>query len=311
MRCVLLAALAVLLALAAAKDVRDTIPRCGRPPTTPVVPRNGTLGADASAYKAILPFLPEEWDWRDHANLADHFSQRSALTWCGSCFAAGAAMAVTDRFRIAYKRRFGQRSLSVQALLNCHSPRPGTGNPGNCNGGDWEHLYDLMERQGVTDETCMPYLGLDRSFSPQLPCEDTMCRECTLDGSCRIIPNAPRYYISQWGTVTGAEAMRAELFTNGPLTCYIFSHVPEFSKYTGGIIPNVQITPQNNITHVVEVIGYGSEAGTPFWVARNWAGAHWGEDGYFRIHRGSNSLNMEWNCGWATPSFEPNTPRND
>jgi len=34
-------------------------------------------------------------------------------------------------------------------------------------------------------------------------------------------------------------------------------------------------------------------------------GSHWGEDGFFRIIRGTNSMNIEWNCGWGVPSFEP------
>jgi len=274
---------------------------CAKPPTEPVKPLNSEAYSLKSLYPHRLHDIPAEFDWRDNAALADHFSQRSALTWCGSCFAAATAYAITDRFRIHHRKQFGQRALSVQALLNCG----GKAGAGDCSGGNFEMLYEYISKHGVTDETCMPYMGLDRSYNVQLPCEETMCRECTLDGSCRRIPDAPKYFISAWGVVSGEEAMKAELALRGPLTCYIYTHLPKFSTYTGGIIPHVEVKPLGNITHVVEVVGYGVEhkTKTPYWTVRNWSGSHWGEDGYFRIVRGSNSLNIEWNCGWAVPSF--------
>lgn len=245
-------------------------PCCGRPPAFPVKPLVASPPMTRAHFGPSLAAPPAEWDWRDHAPLVDHLSQRSAVTWCGACFAAATAVAISDRFRIAHRRRFGQRRLSTQALLNCGGPV----GAGNCNGGSWEMLYDLISRKGVTDDTCMPYMGLDRSVTPQLPCWDTMCRECTLDGSCRLIPNPPKYYVSSWGSVAGEKDMVEELYNRGPLTCYIYTHLPEFSTYKGGVIPHVPVTPAGNITHVVEVIGYGvdAETKTPYWTARNWSG---------------------------------------
>merc|ERR1712060_439265 len=55
------------------------------------------------------------------------------------------------------------------------------------------------------------------------------------------------------------------------------------------------------IVHDVSVVGYGVEGSQPYWLVRNSWGHHWGEGGFFRVCRGSNNINIESDCSWATP----------
>lgn len=55
------------------------------------------------------------------------------------------------------------------------------------------------------------------------------------------------------------------------------------------------------IVHDISIIGYGEEDGQPFWLVRNSWGTHWGEDGFFRVCRGTNNIAIESDCSWATP----------
>lgn len=117
----------------------------------------------------------------------------------------------------------------------------------------------------------------------------------------------------------------SEIYARGPVTCSMYAHMPDFMDYHGGIIVDRTKFQPGNTTHVISLLGWGEENGTPFWIGRNSFGSvrcacgsiHrnegmrtalscvvlqvWGENGWFRIIRGINSLNIESHCGWVTP----------
>lgn len=78
----------------------------------------------------------------------------------------------------------------------------------------------------------------------------------------------------QYGTVSVALSVYEdfEAYSSG-----VYQHVT--GKYLGG--------------HAIKMIGWGVDNGTPYWICVNSWNSYWGEQGTFRILRGSNECGIE------------------
>ena len=249
-------------------------------------------------YKYLDPAsLPESFDWRsvNGTLFVSPATNQFLPSPCGSCWAHASTGALTDRFIIAAGARVSQVQLSPQVLLDCASEA------GSCNGGSDLLAYKYIHEHGITDVTCSPYQGVDDFYWAEVPCDQMMCRVCDLAGTCRFV-NGTKYYVTEYGSVKGEEEMMAEIFARGPIACSLYAHSPAFLGYKDGIIQDS--TKYNSTTHVVAVTGWGvdQESGMKFWVGRNSFGTAWGEEGWFKLERGVNCLDIEeHSCAWAVP----------
>jgi cathepsin B len=53
------------------------------------------------------------------------------------------------------------------------------------------------------------------------------------------------------------------------------------------------VTGKNLGGHAIKMIGWGVENGTPYWLCMNSWNKSWGEEGLFKILRGSNECGIE------------------
>jgi cathepsin X len=112
--------------------------------------------------------------------------------------------------------------------------------------------------------------------------------------------NSTKQYVSEYGSITGENDMKAEIYARGPIACSIYAHSSAFEDYTGGVIQDHVV--YNYTTHVVAITGWGTENGVDCWYGRNSFGSVWGEDGWFKLQRGANALNIEKHtCAWGVP----------
>ena len=92
----------------------------------------------------------------------------------------------------------------------------------------------------------------------------------------KAVSSFPTFGATDWGQVSGAMGMMAEVAAAGPIACTLVSD--PLDTYTGGVIrkPPRQST---HIDHVVSIVGWGTDDHVPYWEVRNSWGSAWGEGG--------------------------------
>jgi len=84
--------------------------------------------------------------------------------------------------------------------------------------------------------------------------------------------------------------MMTELNTNGPIEV-AFTVYADFLTYKSGVY-----TYQNGDAlggHAVKMVGYGTENGMDYWLCQNSWTNTWGDNGFFKIRRGSDECGIE------------------
>ena len=217
--------------------------------------------------------------------------------YCGSCWAFASASAVSDRLRLMTKGAWPTQELSPQVLVNCVDSAAG------CHGGHPLQAFNYMKQNGIPTEGCMRYTATDNE------CTDfNICRDCGHDTPCHAVQNYTKYYVDEYGSVSGEEAMMKEIYARGPITCGIA--IPDdLLEYKGGIYRDT--TGNKDLSHAISIVGWGEENGQKYWIVRNSWGTFWGENGWFRVVRGEDNIGIEEECQWAVPRIPKKMELND
>jgi len=245
--------------------------------------------------------LPAAWDWRNISgvNYLSWSRNQHIPQYCGSCWAHGTTSALADRINIARNNTFPQIALSPQVIINCEAG-------GDCDGGNPLGVYQFGNQVGIPEDSCQNYLAADGTGPTCSAIEQ--CKTCTPpapptgengQANCSAVKNFTQWKVSQYGSVSGVNNMKAEIYARGPIGCGIDA-TTGLLAYTGGIYSEFSLFP--SINHEISVVGWGAdEEGTEFWVVRNSWGTYWGEQGFFRIKLNSDNLAITTDCDWGVP----------
>ncbi|KAG2483346.1 hypothetical protein HYH03_017794 [Edaphochlamys debaryana] len=221
---------------------------------------------------------------------------------CGSCWAFGAAATVMAELYDGSTAPY----LSTQELVDCVTSQPkypgkrrrsrkppayrpklaiplplGTTNNG-CGGGSHLVTFEYIMNQGV---------GLDADYPYEMGNSNGVTRH-----QCRATQDeSRRVYISDYKLLRGGEdEMLDEMCINGAKALSIRIVVcSNFENYRGGILTD-DCPNDNTKGHLITVVGWGVQSGTPFWIIRNSWGANWGDPaypGHVRMLRNAHSPN--------------------
>ncbi|KAA3670141.1 cathepsin C, partial [Paragonimus westermani] len=227
--------------------------------------------------------LPREFDWRFPGE-----GQPSPVTPvrnqgpCGSCYAFASTGALEARVRL-WSNFTREPILSPQDIVDCSPYSEG------CDGG-FAYLIGgkYAEVFGIPEEKCDPYTARKAD-------------------KCPTKPDCPRYYATNYRYIGGYYGacnellMKMELVHGGPFPIG-FMVYDDFIHYSSGVYRHTQLQntahpfyPFELTNHAVLLVGYGTDKETnlPYWSVKNSWGRGWGEDGFFRILRGSDECGVE------------------
>merc|ERR1712113_783668 len=107
-------------------------------------------------------------------------------------------------------RAIPEINLAPQVLIN----EPAAG--GSCNGGNPAGVYSYGKRNGIPDETCQQYQAKNNPHgrgSNLNICENCHPSNSSFSpGVCEQVTEFPKYYVKEYGSVGGADQMKAELY---------------------------------------------------------------------------------------------------
>eukprot|EP01097_Dermamoeba_algensis_P000929 TRINITY_DN1343_c0_g1_i1.p1 TRINITY_DN1343_c0_g1~~TRINITY_DN1343_c0_g1_i1.p1 ORF type:complete len:330 (-),score=88.70 TRINITY_DN1343_c0_g1_i1:96-1085(-) len=229
--------------------------------------------------------LPDNFDSRDNWPNCASIKQVRDQSACGSCWAFGAAEAISDRTCIFNRVNI---TLSVNDLVAC-CDSCGDG----CDGGYPGSAWDYWVETGLTTESCDPYPfpscdhHITNSSNPcpanEYPTPD--CVQTCKDGSSWNT----RYYGKSSYSVDESD-IQAEIYQSGPVEA-AYSVYEDFLTYKSGVYKHHKGSYLGG--HAVRILGWGVENGTPYWLVANSWNVHWGDQGLFKILRGSDECGIE------------------
>jgi C1A family cysteine protease len=231
-----------------------------RPNFTPVI-------AEPEVFSQAVPV---SWDWVARGAVTPVKDQQQ----CGSCWAFSTIGNAEGVWHLAGNKLVG---LSEEQIVSCSTTDYG------CEGG-WPFW-------ALTDMLASPYSGrLDTEKSYPYTSgngDNGVCNFKTTNVGATL--KSYKSYCTENTAPCAETDMQQLLITYGPLSVCLDAGPMQY--YTGGV-DNPQDCDPDAIDHCVTMVGYGVDNGTPFWRIKNSWNTNWGEQGYYRLIRGTGACGI-------------------
>jgi len=247
-----------------------------------------------------LKDLPDTFDsrtaWPNCPTIKEVRDQGS----CGSCWAFGCVEAASDRLCVQSGGKVNAH-LSAEDLNSCCRT---CGN--GCEGGFLEGAWRYLEKDGLvtggpydSHQGCYPYevKACDHHVVGKLnPCSKEIQRTPKCKRDCEqgynVSYSQDKHYARTVYAVDGVEKIQTEIMTNGPVEA-AFSVYADFPQYKSGVY--IHKTGQMLGGHAIKLIGWGTEENVDYWLVANSWNPDWGDNGFFKIRRGTDECGIESN----------------
>ncbi|XP_033931255.1 cathepsin B [Pseudochaenichthys georgianus] len=218
---------------------------------------------------------------------------------CGSCWAFGAAEAISDRVCIHSNAKVSVEISSEDLLTCCESCGMG------CNGGYPSAAWAFWSNEGLVSGGlydshigCRPYTIPPcehhvNGSRPSCSGEEGDTPKCVSTCEAGYTPSykADKHFGKTSYSVPSEEKqIRDEITKNGPVEG-AFTVYEDFPLYKTGVYQHVSGSALGG--HAIKILGWGEEDGIPYWLCANSWNTDWGDNGFFKILRGSDHCGIE------------------
>jgi len=209
--------------------------------------------------------------------------------WCAADWVVSTVQVATDRLALVSKGE-DRTYLSPQHLLSCNAK-----NQRGCDGGHLTRAWKFVQKFGLVPEECYPWTGRQTncSVSKVKDKRKTTARCANGNSEAPLHRTGPAYRVAP-----EPEAIMHEIMVSGPVQATM-RVTQDFFTYRNGVYqcPRDMRGRRGDNYHAVRVVGWGEEVQNgrvvKYWIVSNSWGQWWGENGYFRIVRGTNECEIE------------------
>ncbi|CAH1188083.1 unnamed protein product [Phyllotreta striolata] len=210
--------------------------------------------------EAELPLtdVPESKDWAAEGMVTKIKDQEA----CGCCYAFASVAAIESGNAIVNKKL---QDLSVQEVVDCSAGDIYLNH--GCSGGIIEGSIHYVMDHGIVAEETYPYAGTDGNI-------------CSTNASKPIVT------VKSYKNVPANETLLKQAVGGiGPVAACVDANT--WFAYEDGILDGPCY--DNATSHVILIVGYGTENGVDYWLVKNSWGTGWGAKGFGKVRRNNNN----------------------
>jgi len=247
-----------------------------------------------------LGALPMTFDARTNWPNGTSISEIRDQSNCGACWAFGAVEAATDRICIGTS---GQENahISAQHLTSCCAAC-GFG----CSGGYPSSAWSFLSTKGIVTggnygdySSCSSYSlpNCDHHVSGKYPgcagdaATPTCPTKCDAQSNYTVAFASDKHkFATSYSIANNVQQIQTEIMTNGPVEG-AFTVYDDFPTYKSGVYVQTSSTALGG--HAIRILGWGTEATVDYWLVANSWNNDWGDNGFFKIRRGTDECGIE------------------
>lgn len=279
-------------------------------------------------------FIPDNFDgtkvWKEYLQPV----RKQGM--CGSCYAFACIFVLESRLSIYSKGKYNYQ-LSPSKMIYCSNPIETDENDTrseeelikntletapfdyttdqtiikknlmSCSGETLISTWQFLYRFGVPEDACVGYGDNENEAPDNMTIKEIVERSCVdvLGSSfdrCMNKKKMVSHIAGGYYSLPNDEyKIRRDIYQFGPVSSGMIIY-EDFLDWSGLGIYEWDRKALSVGGHAIVIVGWGEENNKKYWIVRNSWGAEWGDNGYFKILRGSNHCEIEENCFTGIPN---------